>query len=88
MVKMTLVNRLSLFFLTALAVVLIGYSVVLFALARAHLSRQLDERSAALLDLLEAAADNEGGAFEWEGKERHLSLGDENNPDATLWAVF
>jgi heavy metal sensor kinase len=72
---MTLVTRLSLFFLVALALVLAGYSGTLYALAAAHLSRQLDERLEATLTILASAAEFEKGLLEWEPHERLLSMG-------------
>ena len=41
---MSLTGRLSAFFLTAMAVVLAGFSVTLYVLARQHLLAQLDAR--------------------------------------------
>ena len=72
---MTLTTRLTLFFLAALAVVLIGFSTTLYVLARHHLYEQLDTRLNAALDTLIAAVEFKSGGVEWEPKERRLSLG-------------
>jgi heavy metal sensor kinase len=72
---MTLVTRLSLFFLVTLALVLAGFSGTLYALAAAHLSRQVDERLEATLTILAAAAEFDQGLLEWEPHERLLAVG-------------
>ena len=69
---MTLTTRLSVFFLSALAVVLVGFSVSLYLLARGHLLRQADERCRAALDTLAAAAEVEPEGVEWDPHGRSL----------------
>ena len=59
----------------ALAVVLVGFSVALYALAAKHLHRQADERLEAALNTLAAAAEIEPDGVEWEPEERSLSFG-------------
>ena len=80
---MTLTNRLTLFALSALALVLASFSAATFALARTHLMRQLDDRAAATLDTLTAAAEVEADGLEWEPKDRRIALRDE-----AVWTVF
>lgn len=80
---MTLTTRLSLFFLSALAIVLIGFSAGLYGLARFHLFRQLDERCTAALETLAAAVEVEQDGLKWEGAERVPSFG-----VPMAWAVF
>ena len=83
---MTLTNRLTLFALSALALVLASFSAATYALARTHLMRQLDDRAAATLDTLVAAAEVEPDGLEWEPKDRRIQLrGDGETP---TWAVF
>lgn len=83
---MTLTNRLTLFFLAALAVVLTAFSGTMYTLARTHLFRQLNERATATLDTLVAAAEVEADGLEWEPKDRRMMLrGDGQQP---LWAVY
>jgi heavy metal sensor kinase len=84
---MTLTTRLSLFFLGALAVVLVGFSAALYALARDHLSRQVDERVTAALDTLDAAIDRDPAEFQWEGPEHQITLGREAGPEVVRWEV-
>jgi heavy metal sensor kinase len=86
---MTLTTRLSLFFLSALAVVLVGFSASLYWLARSRLFHQVDERSTAVLDTLQAAADVEpDGRLEWDPNERVLAFGNGSSGEPIVWAVF
>ena len=75
---MSLSTRLSLFFLAALAVVLLGFSSTLYLLGRSYLNHQLDERLEQALDTLEAAIDIENDGLEWEPEDRRLTLGVES----------
>ncbi len=84
---MTLTTRLSLFFLGALALVLLGFSATLYVLARTYLYRQADDRLEAALNTLVAAADVSAEGVEWEPHERRLSLGDETGDGPVLWMV-
>ncbi len=84
---MTLVTRLSTFFLTALAVVLAGFSLALYLLARSYLFGQADERLAAALDTLAAAVETEPPGLEWEPADRHLVLGRDHGPAEPRWEV-
>jgi two-component system, OmpR family, sensor kinase len=81
----SLTTRVSLFFLGTLALVLAGFSVTLYALARGHLHRQDDERLRAALDTLAAAAEVTPEGVEWEPHERQLSVGGPAAP--VYWVV-
>jgi heavy metal sensor kinase len=81
---MTLTGRVSLFFLGALAAVLVGFSTALFALAYAYLHHQADERLDAVLNALAAAAEVVPDGIEWTPQERALARGGEQ----TFWLVF
>jgi heavy metal sensor kinase len=81
---MTLATRLSLFFLAALAVVLVGFSASLYYLASTHLHHQLDERLNAVLNTLAAAAEREDDGLEFKTGDRFWSL--EGGP--ITWAVY
>lgn len=72
---MTLTNRLLLFFLATLAVVLVGFSLTLYLLARTYLRRQADERLEAALNTLVAAVEVTAEGVEWEPGERVLRVG-------------
>jgi heavy metal sensor kinase len=80
---MTLTGRVSLFFLGALAVVLVGFSATLYWLAHVHLHRQADERLAALLNTLAAAAEFVPGGVEWSPHERTLA----RTGETSFWFV-
>jgi signal transduction histidine kinase len=84
---MTLVTRLSLFFLAALAVVLAGFSGALYVLTWAHLHRQAAERAGSALDTLAAAVEHEPGGLEWEAHERRLPFGAGGPGEAVSWEV-
>jgi heavy metal sensor kinase len=81
----TLTNRLTLFFLTALAVVLAAFSIALYSLARSHLTRQVDEHARANLDTLTAALEVEPDGLEWNRRDRNLWPRRDEPP---VWAVF
>ncbi len=85
---MTLANRLSLFFLAALGVVLVGFSASLFWLARSHLLGQLEERSTAVLDTLTATVEVEEGSLEWDSRQRALVFDVEREGGSIAWGVF
>lgn len=83
---MTLTNRLTLFTLAGLAVVLAAFSGTVFTLARTHLFRQLNDRATATLDTLVAAAEVESDGLEWELHSRRLQFRGDGPPP--VWAVF
>lgn len=84
---MTIINRLSLFFLVALAVVLIGFSATMYGLAYWHLHSQLDGHLESTIHVLIAAIEIHPDDVEWEPLERKVTLG--NDPDLTQvrWAL-
>jgi two-component system, OmpR family, sensor kinase len=84
---MSLTARLSLFFLTALAVVLVGFSATLYVLAQRYLERQVDERLTAALDLLEAEVDREPDGLDWDAHDKGVALGRENGLEVVRWQV-
>jgi heavy metal sensor kinase len=84
---MTLAGRLSLFFLAALAIVLVGFSASLYGLSRYHLLHQLDARCGAVLDTLTAPVEDEPGGLEWEAGER-LPPARAGGDGTLVWAVF
>jgi heavy metal sensor kinase len=84
---MTLTSRLSVFFLGALAFVLVGFSLSLYLLAHLYLHRQVDDRLESALNTLTAAAEMRPDGVEWEPHERQLSLGREEMAEALAWMV-
>jgi signal transduction histidine kinase len=83
----SLVTRLSAFFLVALALVLLGFSLSLYLLARAYLFSQAEDRLAAAIDTLAAAIDPEPGGLEWDAEQRHLTLGRDAGLEQPRWEV-
>lgn len=82
---MSLSNRLTVFFLACLAVVLAGFSGTLYVLARTHLFEQLEARAAATMDTLVAAAEVEPDGLDWEPELRRLPSRWQGDPP--VWAV-
>ncbi len=84
---MSLTNRLSLFFLAALALVLAGFSVTVFFLFRMHLYAQLDDRVDAAMRALVAAVEVHPRDVQWEPLERRIGIGEDASPDQPRWAL-
>ena len=84
---MTLTTRLSLFFLSMLAVVLLGFSTVLYWLADQYLHRQSQERLDAILGTLSAAVDVGPEGVEWEPGARQLKLEIPAFSDPVVWVI-
>lgn len=84
---MSLSTRLSLFFLGALAAVLVGFSATLYLLAYAYLSREDDAHIEKALDTLEAAVDVETDGLEWEPQDRRLAVGVDPGIEHVRWVV-
>lgn len=83
---MTLSNRVSLFFLAALAVVLVGYSALLYGFARLYLYRQFDDQLQSAFATLVAAIEVEPDDVKWEPTDHTTNL-----PERALdleWIVF
>ena len=84
---MTLTTRLSLFFLSMLAIVLLGFSMVLYWLADQYLHRQSQERLDAVLGTLSAAFDIGTEGVEWEPAARHINLETPAYTDPVAWII-
>jgi signal transduction histidine kinase len=84
---MSLVNRVSLFFLAALAVVLAGFALTLYLLAARYLHAQADHRLESALQTLVAATEVHPNDVEWEPTERRITMGDEPGPEHLRWTV-
>ena len=85
---MKLVNRVSLFFLAALAVVLIAYSSIFYAIVRARLVRQFEQESHGTLNSLVAAIEVEPEEVKWQPLEHTIALGADQGPDEVRWIVI
>ena len=84
---MNLTNRLSLFFLTSLAAVLVGFSVTLYALASRYLHAQADQRLEAAIETLVASTEVFPDRIDWEPLVRRITLGEESGPEQIRWTV-
>jgi two-component system OmpR family sensor kinase len=84
---MSITNRLSLFFLAALGLVLAGFCLTLYVLASAHLHQQDNRRLDAAMQTLVAAIEIHPGDVEWEPLERRVTLGQDPALDQVRWAV-
>jgi heavy metal sensor kinase len=85
---MSLVTRLSGFFLAALALALAGFSVTLFLLAWAHLQRDLDERLTTALDTLNESIDHDSDEVKWKPVARPTIPVAHPQEDPVRWAVY
>ncbi|HEX5445190.1 MAG TPA: ATP-binding protein [Pirellulales bacterium] len=85
---MSLAIRISAFFLAALALLLVGFSVVIYSAASVRMQRRLDERLNAALDALEASIDVERGGLEWEPQDLRILLGTESDVNGVRWLVI
>lgn len=84
---MTLVGRTSAFFLGVLALVLIGFTAALTALAQSHLHQQVDERLEAALVTLKATIELKPEGLEWEPHEHTLTVGVDHGEEQVRWVV-
>jgi signal transduction histidine kinase len=80
-------RAIMLFFLGTLAVVLVGFSITLYLLAKFHLHRQADERLESALNTLVAAAEVGPDGVEWESRDRSISIAPRALGDQLAWAV-
>jgi two-component system heavy metal sensor histidine kinase CusS len=85
---MKLANRVSTFFLAALACVLIAYSVLVFGLVRYYLQKRFDGQLRSALSTLVAAVEVEDDDVKWEPSDHTVSLGVESDLEDIRWAVF
>jgi signal transduction histidine kinase len=84
---MSLTTRLSAYFLAVLAVVLLGFSLVLFLLVRRHLMDQTNQHLEQAMQTLLAAVEVHADDVEWEPLERHITLGEDPGEDQVRWLV-
>lgn len=87
MSRFTLTNRLLLFFLGTLALVLVSFSAAVYSLASLYLHQQVEERLAAAVNTLAAAAEIHADDVEWEPRERTLTVGAGPLGGGIVWLV-
>jgi signal transduction histidine kinase len=85
---MSLTNRFSTLLLVTLGLTLAGFSTALFVTSRAYLNRQVDDRLAAILTLLNSSADTKRGWVRWDARQKRLPPSRWNERHATTWLVF
>lgn len=84
---MTLVDRVSAFFLVALAVCLAGYSGALYGLVRWQRFDAFDADLQGALHVLVAAIETEEDDVKWQPTDHAISLGDDYDHDEVRWAI-
>ena len=85
---MKLVNRVSVFFLAALAIVLAIYSCAFYAIVRARLAQQFEQDLRGALNSLVAAVEVEPEEVKWQPREHTIALGTARGPDEVQWVVI
>lgn len=85
---MKLASRLSLFFLGAQAVVLVGFSFGLYWLVSYHLNQAVDDRLNLTLSTLSAGVEMERPGMEWEPEEREHALRRGGGLDSGQWFML
>jgi signal transduction histidine kinase len=83
----TLSTRLLVFFLATLALVLVGFSITLYFLARMQLTHQARERLEAAFNTLSAVAEVSAEGVEWDPAGRPLRLGTAAFGEPVPWLV-
>ncbi len=84
---MTLTNRLMLFFVGTLAVILIGFSAASYGLTNHYLHHQARDQLESALNTLVAATEIAPDGVEWEPRERLIALGSGPFGEAARWLV-
>lgn len=85
---MKLITRVSIFFLAALAVVLLVFSGVFYAIVRAHLVHQFEQELRGTFNSLVAAVEVETTDVSWQPLEHTIALAATEGPDEVQWAVI
>lgn len=84
---MTLVNRVSAYFLVALALILPGYSITLYTLVSRQLHQQFDQQLHAALHQLAAVVEVEDDDVKFELSDHAIHLGSEDGLEDIRWVV-
>jgi signal transduction histidine kinase len=75
------------YFLAAVGVLFIGFSLTILLLVRAHMSAQLDHRLDTTMHALIAAIEIHSDDVEWEPLERRIKIGDDPSLEQPRWTV-
>ncbi|WP_437205133.1 ATP-binding protein [Planctomicrobium sp. SH664] len=84
---MTLVNRLSLFFLAAVAVCLAGCSALTFLIIRHHLFSQSDQQVTSAINILVAATEVEPDGVKWQPTDHTIAIGNDGEENEICWVI-
>jgi signal transduction histidine kinase len=85
---MTLVNRVSAFFLLAMAAVLAGFSALLYVLVERSMVQQFDQELRGAMSTLMAAIDDRPDHFHWNKSDHTVAIGAESGSDEIRWVIF
>ncbi len=85
---MTLANRVSVFFLIALASALAGFSLLLYGLLEQNLRQQFHLRMHTAIKTLIAAIDDNPTEVRWKRSDHTVAIGAEAGLEEIRWAVF
>ncbi len=85
---MRLSTRLSLFFLAALAVALLGFSATLCVLTSSYLHRRADERLEMAMAMLASSAELDSDGIDWEPRGQALTGSGPWLDDNFFWTVY
>jgi heavy metal sensor kinase len=83
-----LINRVSIFFLAAMAVVLLVFSGGFYAIVRAHLVHQFEQELRGTFNSLVAAVEVETTDVSWQPLEHTIALGATEGPSEVQWVVI
>ncbi|MGE3809246.1 MAG: ATP-binding protein [Gemmataceae bacterium] len=85
---MSLTARVSAFFLAALALVLIGFSLALYLTAERYLAHELEDHLDSTMATLIAGVEVDEDDVEWDPAEHPLNIGYDPSPEQCRWIVF
>lgn len=85
---MRIVQRVSVFFLVALAIVLSLYSVAFYYFVQARLVRQFEQELQAAISSLVAAVEVEPEEVKWQPLEHTVAMGAIQHPDEVQWIII
>lgn len=85
---MSLVNRVSAYFLTALAVVLAICSALFYGIVRGQIVHRFDQELHATLHALAAAIEVEPEEVKWQPTEHVIGIGSGDGPEEIRWVVI
>ncbi len=84
---MTLTNRLSIYLLSLVTLILVGFSLALYRLAELYLDHEATQRLDAVVSALGAAAEIGPEGVEWEPASRRIDLDAPLFSDRVVWLV-